>query len=67
MDRDATQRLRLDRRLIRRRGWISKDELGKELDALPDASAKATTLGAAEGSAHETDPAERSTPETPSE
>jgi hypothetical protein len=48
MDRDTTQQLRLDRRLIRRRGWISKEELGRELEALPDASSKATTLGAAE-------------------
>ena len=67
MDRDATQRLRLDRRLIRRRGWISKKELAKELDALPDASAKATTLGAAEGGEPREGQPEETTPEPPAE
>jgi hypothetical protein len=67
MDREATQRLRLDRRLIRRRGWISKEELGKELEALTDAAGKATTLGAAEGGARETARPAASTPEPPSE
>ena len=67
MDRDATQRLRLDRRLTRRRGWISKDELGKELDALPDAAAKATTLGAAEGGESQARRPGESIPEPPSE
>jgi hypothetical protein len=67
MDRDATQRLRLDRRLIRRRGWISKEELAKELEALPDVSTKATTLGAVEGGEHEAAGSEESTPRPPSE
>jgi len=40
MNRDATQKLRLDRRLIRRRGWISRAELDQELAALPDVSDK---------------------------
>ena len=40
MDRRSTQKLRLDRRLIRRRGWISQEELERELAALPDVSAK---------------------------
>ena len=65
MDRDATQQLRLDRRLIGRRGWISKKELAKELEALPDVSAKATTLGAADAAA-EGPPSAEETP-TPSE
>jgi hypothetical protein len=39
------QKLRLDRRLIRRRGWIGKAELERELGNLPDAASKATTLG----------------------
>jgi hypothetical protein len=45
MHRDSMQQLRLDRRLIRRRGWISAEELARELAALPDAASKATTLG----------------------
>jgi hypothetical protein len=45
MDRRSIDRLRLDRRLIRRRGWISKEELRAELEALPDAAQKSTTLG----------------------
>lgn len=40
MDRRSTARLKLDRRLIRRRGWISKEELERELADLPDVSAK---------------------------
>ena len=60
MDRDTTQRLRLDRRLIRRRGWISPDELERELAALPDAASKATALeesGPAGGEPAPEDPA----------
>ena len=40
MNRDATRKLKTDRRLIHRRGWISKEELDKQLDALPDVSHK---------------------------
>ena len=40
MKREATEKLRLDRRLIDRRGWISKAELEKDLEALPDVSHK---------------------------
>lgn len=40
MDRETLRDLRLDRRLIRRRGWIASDELTQELEALPDASDK---------------------------
>jgi hypothetical protein len=32
--------LRLDRRALRRRDWISPEELKKELAALPDVSGK---------------------------
>ncbi len=42
------QKLRLDRRLIDRKGWISQPELDSELEGLPDSGHKATTLGAAE-------------------
>ena len=47
MNRDAMQKMRLDRRLIRRRGWVSEAELARELAALPDAASKAITLGEA--------------------
>ncbi len=40
MDRESMKRLKLDRRLIRRRGWISKQDLERELSALPDVSDK---------------------------
>jgi len=34
------EQLKLDRRLVRRKNWISREELEKELDALPDVSHK---------------------------
>ena len=40
MDRDTMSKLRLDRRLIRRRGWISREDLDRELESLPDVSDK---------------------------
>lgn len=46
MNRDSVTRLRLDRRLLFRRGWLSPEERERELEALPDVSSKATTLGA---------------------
>ena len=48
MNRDSIQKLRLDRRMIRRHGWISGKELETALETLPDASEKMTTLGDAE-------------------
>lgn len=54
--------LRLDRRAVRRRGWISPEELSRELASLPDVASKiaepepeaseapATGEGGAEGS-----------------
>ena len=47
MNRDALAKLRLDRRLLQRRGWMSDAELQRELAALPDVGAKSTTLGSA--------------------
>jgi hypothetical protein len=44
MDRDSKERVRLDRRLIRRRGHISPDELERALAALPDVAHKAAPL-----------------------
>jgi hypothetical protein len=43
MDRDTLSKLRLDRRLIQRRGWISSDDLEREIEALPDVSGKIGT------------------------
>ena len=40
MDHRSMQMLRLDKRLIRRRDWISQKDLEKELSALPDVSDK---------------------------
>ena len=47
MNIDSLNKMRLDRRLIGRRGWINSKELAKTLEDLPDAAAKATTLGEA--------------------
>lgn len=55
MNRDSIQKMRLDRRLIRRAGWISERELEQELQALPDVSHKLITLGEAEDEASESD------------
>jgi hypothetical protein len=41
---DHTRKLKLDRRLLRRRGWIDPKELEKELADLPDVSDKAQPL-----------------------
>ena len=40
MDPKAMGNLRLDRRLLTRRGWIDSEELGRALEALPDVSDK---------------------------
>ena len=40
MDRDTMSKLRLDRRLLRRRGWISDEDLTRELESLPDVAEK---------------------------
>jgi hypothetical protein len=40
MDQKSMQQFRLDRRLIRRRGWIGREELARALEALPDVSSK---------------------------
>lgn len=41
MDLDSMRQLKLDVRMLRRRGWISADALEKELAQLPDVAAKA--------------------------
>lgn len=49
MNRESLDKLRLDRRLLTRRGWMSSKERARALEALPDVSGKATTLGAESG------------------
>jgi hypothetical protein len=36
----ALRKLRLDRRMLDRRGWIGRQDLDRELAELPDVSAK---------------------------
>ena len=64
MNRDEMEKLRLDRRLIDRRGWISKAELEKELKALPDVSHKVAPLEDAEPP--QAEPAEEDVPKAAS-
>ncbi len=40
MKRQSLEKLRLDRRLAGRQGWISKADLAGEAEGLPDASEK---------------------------
>ncbi len=47
MNRESLQKLRLDLRLVRRRGWTTEAELARELEKLPDASHKSISLGEA--------------------
>jgi hypothetical protein len=49
----ALRKLRLDRRLLDRRGWIDPKELARELAALPDVSAKIAPAEEASASAGE--------------
>jgi len=44
MTYDYTRKLKFDRRLLRRRGWVDPEELEKELADLPDVSDKAQPL-----------------------
>ena len=50
MDRENLERLRLDVRLIGRRGWISAEELEREITELPDVSDKVAVVEPAEPS-----------------
>ena len=40
VDQKSLEQMKLDRRLIRRRGWITAKELERELQALPDVAHK---------------------------
>ncbi len=46
MKKQSLEKLRLDRRLAGRRGWISKADLAGEAEALPDASDKIAEIEA---------------------
>jgi len=50
MTYDYTRKLKFDRRLLRRRGWVDPEELEKELADLPDVSDKAQPLAEEEPS-----------------
>jgi hypothetical protein len=68
MDRESTRRLRLDRRLIRRQGWLSEEELERELAALPDVSHKiAPVRGEPSAPSDQTETLPTDSPEEPSE
>jgi len=45
MNTESMDALRYDRRLARRRGWISAQDLKQVEEGLPDVANKATTLG----------------------
>ena len=40
MNRQSLEKLRMDRRLAGRRGWMSKEDMAGETEQLPDASGK---------------------------
>ena len=53
----SMRNLELDKRLVRRSGWLPEEDLQRKLEELPDVSDKATTTAeeeeAAEGGAPE--------------
>lgn len=60
MDRESVERLRFDRRLKRRRDWVSDEALEEHLASLPDVSGNMTTaaeLEAEQGETRESPPA----------
>jgi hypothetical protein len=54
MDNESTARLKFDRRLATRRGWVEPDELEQELASLPDAADKMVALDDAAEASQET-------------
>jgi hypothetical protein len=65
MNRDSMKALHLDRRLLRRRGWIAPEELEKQLAALPDVADKAAPLEAEPAAAAAEPTAESPAPAAP--
>lgn len=49
MVHESLRNLRLDKRLLRRRGWLTPQELESELEQLPDVAAKAELVAPEEG------------------
>ena len=43
MDRESVERLRFDRRLHSRRGWLEETDLAEHIESLEDVSSKMTT------------------------
>ena len=43
MDRESVERLRFDRRLQQRRGWVEESQLESHIESLEDVSEKMTT------------------------
>jgi hypothetical protein len=56
---DGIRNLKLDRRLLRRRGWIDPEELEKALADLPDVSDKAQPPAEEEATKEPETPPER--------
>jgi hypothetical protein len=65
MNRQSLEKLRLDRRLIQRRGWMSTAERERSIEQLPDIAHKATTLGAEADARGEEDGARKDEGATP--
>jgi hypothetical protein len=55
MDDESLKKLRLDKRLVGRRGWIAAGDLQSALEALPDASDKIAPPSAEPGESSATD------------
>ena len=53
MDKESVERLRYDRRLQRRTGWVEESAMESHLDELPDVSDKMTTGAALEDAEEE--------------
>jgi hypothetical protein len=65
MNYDYTRKLKFDRRLARRRGWVDSKELEKELADLPDVSHKAQPVGGDGGTPEEPEPLPRQDDNSP--
>ncbi|MBY0398848.1 hypothetical protein K2X89_01015 [Myxococcota bacterium] len=57
MDRESLDRLRFDRRLQNRRGWLAPGELDRHVQTLPDVSDKLTKLAGDESAGASADAA----------
>ena len=65
MDRESVERLRFDRRLQQRRGWVEESAYSSHIDELPDVAGKMTTaaeLEAEEAAAAAAAPVEEPAP-----